>query len=77
MSRHENVRLVLLFLVGEIDPILFVDSVLGVCILMNILLIDSTVASVRYSLNFVHRRDSELLRVPCKCLIQLQWWLLG
>lgn len=70
MPSHEHVLLVLLFLVGKIDSVLFVDSVLGVCILMNIL-IDSTVGRLRNSLNFVHRRNSELMRISSKSLIQL------
>ena len=70
MPSHEHVLLVLLFLVGKIDSVLFVDSVLGVCILMNIL-IDSTVGRLGDSLNFVHRRNSELMRISSKSLIQL------
>ena len=70
MPSHEHVLLVLLFLVGEINSVLFVDSVLGVCILMNIL-IDSTVGRLGNSLNFVHGRNSELMRISSKSLIQL------
>ena len=70
MPSHEHVLLVLLFLVGKIDSVLFVDSVLGVCILMNIL-IDSTVGRLGDSLNFVHRGNSELMRISSKSLIQL------